>query len=347
MKEIKPLTSLRGIFAMWVMSYHLVLVMSLGGGPNWIFAKGYLGVDFFFLLSGFILARQYGEKVGAIGSGKWLRFIFSRAGRLFPLHLLVIAVCVAVAFGSRVPYSPLQVVGESFLVHRWPGVSSSFNAINGPDWSISTEWLSNILFPIFVGLTLRSSFLAIATGVVCLATISVLYSLNDGSLDLTKANSVLPTVRCFAEFGLGMLLYRQRSIGSFRFLPILASGLLMAALISKAPDALTLLPMAGLLLAVGDNSGVLRWALSGRPIYWVGKVSFSIYLVHLPILRVVNQAVIGSGISGLFAQFVTAAATFGATLLVSAMTYNFVEIPGRDKAKVFARALAQRPSTAM
>jgi peptidoglycan/LPS O-acetylase OafA/YrhL len=241
------------------------------------------------------------------------------------------------AFVFAVPYSPLQVAGESFLVHRWPGVSSSFNAINGPDWSISTEWLSNILFPIFVGLTLRSSFLAVATGVICLATIFILDGLNDGSLDLTKANSVMPTVRCFAEFGLGMLLYRHRSKGSFRFLPILASGLLMAALISKAPDSLTLLPMAGLLLAVGDNSGVLRWALSGRPIY----------LVHLPILRVVDQAVIGSGISGLFAQFVTVVATFGAVLLVSAMTYSFVEIPGRDKAKVFAQTLVQRPSNNM
>ncbi len=113
------------------------------------------GVDFFFLLSGFILATVYGARFsGPLNLREWVRFLVRRAGRLFPLNIAVIAVCVPIAYIAGRVYSPLQIAQELTLIQRWPVVTSNFQAINGPAWSISTEWLANIAFPGFVAITL-------------------------------------------------------------------------------------------------------------------------------------------------------------------------------------------------
>ena len=92
MKEIKSLTSLRGIFAMWVLGFHLCAWSPL---PGWmqtpIVSRGYLAVDFFFVLSGFILARTHaGEFHHGAYTKAYRNFVFKRVVRLFPLHWLVL-----------------------------------------------------------------------------------------------------------------------------------------------------------------------------------------------------------------------------------------------------------------
>ena len=88
MTEIKPLTSLRGLFALWVLAFHLGIWSPL---PGWnhlpVVSRGYLAVDFFFVLSGFILARAHGSNFQArLSLADYRDFVVKRAGRLFPLH---------------------------------------------------------------------------------------------------------------------------------------------------------------------------------------------------------------------------------------------------------------------
>lgn len=142
MGEIKALTSLRGLFALWVVLFHLRAWSDLADRPVLIVDRGYLGVDFFFLLSGYILAARHARE---FTSGyRWadhLAFAIKRFGRLFPLHLAVLAVVV---IGMRIRGEPsywwTHIATEASLMHRWGVIHAPRAALNGPDWSISTEW---------------------------------------------------------------------------------------------------------------------------------------------------------------------------------------------------------------
>jgi peptidoglycan/LPS O-acetylase OafA/YrhL len=333
MGERKALTALRGVFALWVLSYHLV-VLSPSPLPNLagLFAKGYLGVDFFFLLSGFVLAGAYGEKFANAASwSRYRGFMISRAGRMYPLHVTVTLVCVAVAWWYGKPYSPVQVFEETLLIHRWPGVHAIFQAINGPAWSISTEILANITFPIFVYATLvaRPLYAAIFGG-LCAGAVLYLGLQHDGSLDLTRANTLAPSIRCFSEFGIGMLTYRWRGRKfATSTVAIIGMTLLAASLILGLPDQITIALMILLILALSEDQSHVGRLLSVRPLHYLGELSFSIYLVHFPVLVAVRAYVASNW------AFVLG--TVAITLFISAVTYPTIESRFRDWSKALAK----------
>src|SRR5215468_10370217 len=84
--HIKPLTSLRFIAAIWVLLYHFRDHLGLDLGRIGLVANGYLGVDLFFTLSGFILAHVY---LGEVESGRFAygRFLRNRIARIYPMHV--------------------------------------------------------------------------------------------------------------------------------------------------------------------------------------------------------------------------------------------------------------------
>ena len=95
MKEIRALTSLRGVFAIWVMIHHLqMFAPSPIAALSLIGHRGYLSVDFFFMLSGFILAATYGQKF-SFNIAAYSRFLIRRWGRLFPLFLFIAAIVIS------------------------------------------------------------------------------------------------------------------------------------------------------------------------------------------------------------------------------------------------------------
>ena len=313
MGEIKALTAMRGLVALWVLSYHLVVLSDAHHtNPGGFFGKGYLGVDFFFLLSGFVLAGAYGRKFGAWPTGRrYLSFLISRVGRMYPLHIVVTAVCVFIAWRVGHPYSPRQVITEAALAHRWPFVPAIFEAINGPAWSISSEMLANIAFPFFVLILLSASAaIASAAGIGALLGIAALGYVNHGSLDLTLANTLSPTVRCFCEFAVGMLIFRWRrlAIDSDWVVAFLALSI-GAAIVTGLPDPAVVVLMVVSILAIAGNSRAFATLLSVRPLHFLGELSFSIYLIHLPMILAV-QRFVGSGA-------LLAAIVLPTTLLVS------------------------------
>src|SRR6185312_13591404 len=186
--EIKALTSLRGIFAIWVVFFHLRAWSEFAEQPLFVIDRGYLGVDFFFLLSGFILAARHAKEFAA-GYHIWthLGFALKRVGRMFPLHIAVLAVVVAGIYLRGEPqYWWTHIASEAALIHRWGIIHTPRAALNGPDWSISTEWAANLLFPIFVvatGFTVRGALRPIAFALVALAALAFVYA-RHGSMDV-------------------------------------------------------------------------------------------------------------------------------------------------------------------
>jgi peptidoglycan/LPS O-acetylase OafA/YrhL len=338
MREIKALTSLRGLFAMWVILYHLrILHFGPTPDPFGILSRGYLAVDFFFLLSGFVLASAYGSR--PMGWPDYRRFAIKRAGRMFPLHLAVLAVLCFLAWLDGNPFSGVQIIEESLLIHRWPGIPAAEHAINGPAWSISAEWLVNLMLPVLVIPTLsRSRGVAIAMAIIAASVIVGLDVSHRGSLDIAGANSAGPFLRCVAEFMAGMLLFRYLDVAR-AVSPIAKFGLYGCAIVALpegAPDFVMVGLMALCLWALATDAGPLASALSWRPLYGLGVISFSVYLVHEPVLRIarplVQEVPVGQG----WQVALFFAATIGITLLLSTVTYFLIERPARDLSKMIA-----------
>jgi len=335
MGEIRALTSLRGLGAILVFLYHLrIIAPSIVPNLFGIVGHGYLGVDFFFILSGFVLGRAYGERfTQPFDALAYIRFLIARVGRIFPLHIMVTALCVVVDWAVGQPHSPLQVLTESSLIHRWGFVHANFNAINGPAWSISTEWAAYLLFPVFAYLALGSCRgFAVGLGLGCLSVLCLMASRNGGSLDLALANTYQPLIRCFCEFGIGMLLWRMRGLRLNADLLVAAAiTTLIVTAIARLPDEFCIVPLAMIILGYGLNRTRMAPELGGRVLYWLGEISFSVYLVHLPLILAVRWF----GLPKI--EFV--AAVLILVPVVAWLSYRFIEVDWRERSKAWAQSM--------
>src|SRR5215217_3522788 len=154
MSRFAALDGLRGICALLVALFHLPLACHLLASP--VVHEGYIFVDFFFVLSGFVIAHAYGTRL--TGGGELASFLVRRIGRLWPLHVVVLAVMVAIDCVLYVLVTRFSVVGpqpftgqhaldlllsNAFLIHSW-GIG--WLSWNTPSWRISAELLAYIAF---------------------------------------------------------------------------------------------------------------------------------------------------------------------------------------------------------
>src|SRR6185437_11636585 len=149
-------TGLRGIAALLVLFFHVRTPQNieLHFGVLDAFSKfGFLGVDVFFVLSGFILSHVYGNTfVNGVNSEDLRTYGVARFARIYPLHLLTLLMMLgAYWFSLRVGVSPTETSGYSLeglilsllLINEWFGVV----APNPGSWSISVEFASYLVFP--------------------------------------------------------------------------------------------------------------------------------------------------------------------------------------------------------
>src|ERR1051326_8086781 len=157
--EIRALTGLRGVAALLVALYHI--------NPNWIaptatgrfVGKGYLWVDLFFVLSGFLLAMNYARLfAGGWSLGAWLDFLLHRVARIYPLYVAMVLASLAYSLalygGVHAAAAPppaltlsepaRDVAANLLMVQSW-GVGKS---IDGVAWSLSPEGAAYLMFPL-------------------------------------------------------------------------------------------------------------------------------------------------------------------------------------------------------
>jgi peptidoglycan/LPS O-acetylase OafA/YrhL len=159
--ELSALTGARGLAAWFVVLFHLRGAMTLPEGVLAILAKGYLAVDFFFLLSGFVIWITYVERIRLARWQAVPTFLLRRVARIWPLHLTMLAFAVAIAMAlpltghppdPRFPFSDLPA--HILLLQNWPIVVQRFGITsldwNDPAWSISSEMFAYLLFPLIV-----------------------------------------------------------------------------------------------------------------------------------------------------------------------------------------------------
>ena len=347
--EILALTSLRGVAALGVVIFHFR--DQFGSAIDLdkytvFFSRGYLLVDFFFVLSGFVIALSYTHFfAGGFSANKYGVFLAKRLGRIYPLHIVVLAGFVLseaakylVATSANPPFSVNTfnaLIANILLIQAW-GIFDHFTW-NHPAWSISTEWFAYLIFP-FLAAALSKARSYTAIGVVvaaCLAELACLERYTGGDTPVS-----LFLLRCIPSFVLGMVVYRLGLFMPHRMQEILASNSAFAT--SLLPAVVTIALPVSDVVAIGAffltvltgsvSRGRVAAALSKGPLYFLGIISYSIYLVHTLLQRVwqmLFQVVWHSHI-GTAEAWIVFFVLVSAVIAVSKITYDLIEKPGRD-----------------
>lgn len=338
--QLEALTGLRGIAAWLVVLYHIRL--SLAGlvppGLIDVLAKGYLAVDLFFMLSGFVIWYSYAERLRSGGASAVRLFWWRRVARIWPLHALILAAFAVLVgllslSGRAVSGYPLgELPLHLLLMQNW-GLTGTLTW-NHPAWSISTELAAYLLFPLLVlaGRADRwttGALLAAAAGLA--AGLHLIYALN-GHDRLGDAITQLGLWRCLAGFALGTVLCRLWQRWQDR--PRAAQGLCGLALLLAvmgwalgAPEtAIVPAVFCAGLLALALGRGWLVRLLASGPVRYLGEISYSTYLSHYLLWIVCKLLFVGPslqlGLAGL-------AGYLGTVLIVSAILYRGVERPAQ------------------
>lgn len=335
--DLRPLTTLRFFAAAWVALYAFWPHLDVAFVPN-VVAKGYLGVELFFVLSGFILSHVYLEAFGQ-GRFRYRGFLWARIARIYPLHLATLAGVgalglAAVAVGMSIDANILSwpsLPANLLMLHAW-GLAPQAGW-NHSSWSISAEWFAYLAFPAFafVAWKLRDRpALALAGAILLMAALYVGFERVAG-FALTEATikwGALRIVPCFA-YGCALYLVHRRVGISGAGLWAMACVVAMAAAASLgAPDGVVVLFGGGLILSLGalGNGGWMGSKLG----VWLGEISFAVYMVLVPWqLLAVNLAAKLTGAEDKRLQLFVWLAVVAMLPVVAAIAHHGVEKPAR------------------
>jgi peptidoglycan/LPS O-acetylase OafA/YrhL len=323
--EIRALAGVRAFPPLVLVMFHF----SEGHGYrnfwplDYVSARGYLWVEFFFCLSGFILTHVYGARLTQMFTARgYGNFLKARLIRLYPLHVFMLAVVLATAIVTRylahighytsifdltyhTVITPWSLLLNLLLVQAWNTLNSL--TWNGVAWFVSVEWALCLLFPLLLWLANGRFWrgpVLIAAGIAGLVALDLTAGDRVG-LDITYHNGVLRGLSDFAV-GVGMaVLYRQWKPRDT--LPDWAHSLIQLAVVfalfyaiyntgwsHTRMDIWTVLPMMALVLALSFDRGIVADALKTKVPQLLGGWSYAIYIGQtfmLLIIRVFEQRV--------------------------------------------------------
>jgi peptidoglycan/LPS O-acetylase OafA/YrhL len=345
--QIRSHTGLRGIAALLVVFYHFHFAEPHLAFEDWtaFFKRGYLMVDLFFVLSGFIISYVYDVPGKSIM--KFMPFLMKRLIRLYPLHLF----CLFLYLFSKIALyglfaasgrpveqfwenaDPLKFLAQLLLIHPWLNSEPGWNI---PSWSIGTEIFAYCLFPLAArGLRLWPRVAGLALLGACIGFYAWVAA-GTGSLDIVYGTAPL---RCLAGFLLGMLVYQQRSrIAALPDVVLSAGqiGALVAILLCLAVpvnDVLLIPPFLVLVAFTWTDTGWLARQLSRPAFQFLGEISYSVYLTHFSVVLLLFPVTLSLG-SRLGLDPLTARAIWFVVGTVSVIvfsfgTYRLIEVPAR------------------
>ena len=353
--DLKSLTGLRIVAAGWVLVYHFRNRLGLDLEQVGMIDKGYLGVDLFFILSGFILSHVY-VRAWAEGRFPYSSFLWARLARLYPVHLLTLGATImlwglgrwAGARFEAAAFDPAAIPQHLLLVHAWwatPTVQWNF-----PSWSISAEWFAYLSFPMFAYAAWRlRARPRLAVG-LALALIAALYPLFQAlaGFPLTEATirwGFLRIVPCFA-YGCALhALWRSGAVtGRFSGLgACLAGAAVLLAVQVQAPDPVIVMTLGGLIVALAGLAATgSRFATQASLVY-LGEISYSTYMICIPWkILAINVATKLFNIGGDKLPPLVWILIVGALIPLSAISYHFIESPCREWMKSLAASRKQR-----
>jgi peptidoglycan/LPS O-acetylase OafA/YrhL len=307
--RFQSLDSWRGLCAVLVALLHYHAAWHFYEFP--LIRNSYLFVDFFFVLSGFVIAHAYGHRIGDLTD--FGRFVVLRFGRLWPLHatvlgLFLVAELAALALepwlGGAYPRAPFTesrsvfaIMTNILMVHSLgfhPDVTWNF-----PSWSISVEFYTYLVFATV--LLVLPRYRAAASVALILFGVAVLVMVGPGSMDVTVHYGIF---RCLAGFFLGCLAFRAYRATTARLgrggtmpragLVEAACMVLVLAFIAAAGTGpLSFLAPLVFTVAVyvfAFEGGVVSRFMKKPILLRLGALSYSIYMVHAFVLLILENS---------------------------------------------------------
>ncbi|MEG0926995.1 acyltransferase family protein [Chryseobacterium sp.] len=289
--EIKSLTGLRGIVALWVTFFHfsdfkIDLIQT-------VVKKGYVAVDIFFVLSAFLLAISYAGKFKSLNFSVIQKFYKKRVNRIYPIYFLsVIFIAVFLIDTSKTKFLINAALLQCFFNPNY--------SLGTVYWSLSTEWICYIIFPFLLFFIVRykiRSEILIVLGLVLRLIFPYLpdnlYLGSEMRMQMIKSPAYLDVT-----FGLNSLV---RTISSYflgigiAFLPgitlrknlVIYIALILSVLLLYTEKGLFFIPLLSAIMIKqlydGENSIVKRF-LGSNAVYFLGNISYSLYIIHYIVL---------------------------------------------------------------
>jgi peptidoglycan/LPS O-acetylase OafA/YrhL len=339
--KLNQLAGLRGICAWWVVFFHSLALVghSIPQALAHLIAHGYLAVDLFFLLSGFVIFLSYHTSLAKNFPHGIGRFYWNRLSRIYPLHAVMLsgylALFAAFYFFSSSHAAPESYTWSSFfqsmfLVHMWVGSDLTWNV---PSWSISSEWFVYLFFPL-MAYSLRKLRGGVTAHLAILVLVAILLHLVYAFSGIVSLGANIPRmalVRTLLEFLMGVFIgslyinyrdflekYRNIALAGFVGLCVLYAG---AAL----PDY-SIIPIAfALLIAyLSVTSSPITAVLSTPPLVYLGEISYSTYMVHYLIYDLLKAAFMSNAnqIKPLYVWL-----SFLLVFLLSTLLHHAVDVP--------------------
>jgi peptidoglycan/LPS O-acetylase OafA/YrhL len=357
-RKIEELESIRGIAALLIVFFHF---------PKWnplfdigIINNGYLMVELFFVLSGYVIFSAYGEKI--YSTKDLLRFQFLRLGRLYFVHLTFLMIFLAIEIGKyiastkiggqgirTIPFSDNNLTAFLQQIFLAQAIGPTGNALsfNGQAWSISVEFYTYLLFALII-LLFRKVKLQIFSALIVMSLLLLATKSTHGFEGVLK---------CLAGFFIGCItayLTKKSTLA----LPSYCSAIIFASIVlflqfkpfQQFDIAIYFLTAALIATIALAPKGLLNTMLKHRVLTWLGVISYSVYMSHSFALWVTAnmfkrvfkrpevRALDGSWVLSLSATEAIAAISFTLlfVLAISQLTYRFIEQPTREKSRRFA-----------
>ncbi len=370
--RLAGLDGLRAVAVLLVVVYHLF--------PAWLVQSGFIGVDVFFVISGFLITTLLLREHARHGGIRLRRFWTRRARRLLPALAVVVTVCATLAWlvgGDVLVGMGRQVAGAATFSYNWVSIADGGSYFSAADpeifrnlWSLAVEEQFYVLWPLLLPLFVLLRRRALRVGVALLlaaASAAWAFASIAGGADLTRVYFGTDThafgllIGVALAFGMHGLVARRASIAGVGRVWGLVVGILaiggIAACALVGGDETTTFPTTSLVASALTAVAVVvaawpgSWfgrALDVEPLRWMGERSYGIYLWHWPLVVLATfhfagvdpDAGVPVGIG---------AGVFAVTLAAAAVSYRYVEQPIRRRGfrgslRTLRGGLADRPA---
>jgi peptidoglycan/LPS O-acetylase OafA/YrhL len=358
----------RGLSASLVALFHLQAYSHLYNLS--LLRHSFLFVDFFFVLSGFVITANYRHKL--LSGFPFWEFMLLRLGRLYPLHFAILIAFVALeliryqfngAFGGELGqkfYGPnsVEAIFTNILLIQGLHVHDGLTW-NMPSWSISVEFYTYAIFAIFL-LVLKGWIYALVLFIVVAAPISlfILVGHIDAQYDFGLIRCVLGFFVGFFCFDVYMIIKRTEkllAIVSATEMEIICAGVVILFVSFCGDGTVSLAAPAAFGFAVitfSFEGGLLSKALKARPFVFLGALSYSIYMTHMLVQlgmrytlqlteKITGMSFFSGGTIGaeMWQGDIAYPISLALVVAVSYLTYNFIEQPGRRHTRKLAKAI--------